>query len=218
MCVRQDIADVVLHHHRVPLEGSVTQCAQAAGQNGKRLPRTSQLGQTARLHKHTRPSAACFDRNLSCPAMVRCGSGAQHTSRWHAAQTPARQASTQRRVVKCAVSKPSQTAQQSKQVVPDAFVAPEQRADCAQNIFPDFESDTDDPVLFPKRQPGAFPSIRPKTHVARALSAISDSIPGSFSLDTPASPVAEGEVYDPLRDGPLRYLGYANECGCVLVC
>lgn len=24
--------------------------------------------------------------------------------------------------------------------------------------------------------------------------------------------------YDPLRDGPLRYLGYANECGCVLCC
>ena len=22
--------------------------------------------------------------------------------------------------------------------------------------------------------------------------------------------------YDPLRDGPLRYLGYANECGCAL--
>ena len=22
--------------------------------------------------------------------------------------------------------------------------------------------------------------------------------------------------FDPLRDGPLRYLGYANECGCAL--
>lgn len=23
--------------------------------------------------------------------------------------------------------------------------------------------------------------------------------------------------FDPLRDGPLRYLGYSNECGCALV-
>ena len=23
----------------------------------------------------------------------------------------------------------------------------------------------------------------------------------------------EATVFDPLRDGPLRYLGYANECG-----
>ena len=27
----------------------------------------------------------------------------------------------------------------------------------------------------------------------------------------------EEEEFDPLRDGPLRYLGYANECGWVSV-
>ena len=44
---------------------------------------------------------------------------------------------------------------------------------------------------------GAFPSVASATH-----DEFIDS--GSASEDAP---------YDPLRDGPLRYLGYANECG-----
>lgn len=34
--------------------------------------------------------------------------------------------------------------------------------------------------------------------------------------DAKFAPKAGGgeKEYDPLRDGPLRYLGYANECGC----
>lgn len=115
------------------------------------------------------------------------------------------------RMVRAASSQPTQ--QQSKQQVPAAFAAPERRADCDQGVYPDFEKEVPGEALFPKREPGAFPHIRPKTHVAQALSSISDALPGSFSLDTPATPLSEGEVYDPLRDGPLRYLGYANECG-----
>ena len=31
-----------------------------------------------------------------------------------------------------------------------------------------------------------------------------------------SSAAAEPAEFDPLRDGPLRYLGYANECGCAV--
>ena len=42
--------------------------------------------------------------------------------------------------------------------------------------------------------------------LASWLSSIDTSEPGSFDGE-------EKTDYDPLRDGPLRYLGYANECG-----
>ena len=41
---------------------------------------------------------------------------------------------------------------------------------------------------------------------ASLLSSIDTSEPQSFDGE-------EKTEYDPLRDGPLRYLGYANECG-----
>lgn len=105
----------------------------------------------------------------------------------------------------------SKTTEQAK--APEAFAAPEKRADC-EEVYPAFESDAEDgQTLFPKRQPGSFPSVRPKTHVAKGLSAISDSLPGELRLDLPAVPLESGAEFDPLRDGPLRYLGYANECG-----
>ena len=44
---------------------------------------------------------------------------------------------------------------------------------------------------------GAFPSVASATHDESITS-------GSSSEEAP---------FDPLRDGPLRYLGYANECG-----
>eukprot|EP00803_Ostreobium_quekettii_P004551 evm.model.scf_248EXC.10 EVM.evm.TU.scf_248EXC.10 scf_248EXC:58347-59829(-) len=46
--------------------------------------------------------------------------------------------------------------------------------------------------FFPTRDPGSFPNVE----VAK-----------------PSEEVPEEDEYDPLRDGPLRYLGYANECG-----
>lgn len=46
--------------------------------------------------------------------------------------------------------------------------------------------------FFPTRDPGSFPNVE----VAK-----------------PSSEAPEEDEYDPLRDGPLRYLGYANECG-----
>lgn len=110
-------------------------------------------------------------------------------------------------------SKPAQATQEATKA-PDAFAAPESRAERASDsAYPPFESDETAPTLFPKRQPGAFPDVRPVTTVSRALTAISEALPGDLRLDVPAVPVAEGEVYDPLRDGPLRYCGYANECG-----
>ncbi|KAK9796970.1 hypothetical protein WJX73_002036 [Symbiochloris irregularis] len=104
----------------------------------------------------------------------------------------------------------SKTTEQAK--APEAFAAPEKRADC-EEVYPAFESEAGDgQSLFPKRQPGSFPSVRPKTHVAKGLSAISDSLPGELRIDLGA-PLESGAEFDPLRDGPLRYLGYANECG-----
>ncbi|GMH32869.1 hypothetical protein BSKO_00703 [Bryopsis sp. KO-2023] len=54
-----------------------------------------------------------------------------------------------------------------------------------------FEADSDKGGFFPTRDPGDFPSV--------------DVIK--------EEPDAEVDEYDPLRDGPLRYLGYANELG-----
>lgn len=68
------------------------------------------------------------------------------------------------------------------------------------DVFPKSEDVMRDGVL-PLRQPGSFPST----------STMSDEEPSSS-----AAAKAEPE-YDPLRDGPLRYLGYANECGYVCI-
>lgn len=49
--------------------------------------------------------------------------------------------------------------------------------------------------FFPTRDPGAWPPVE-------------------MAATAKTTPVAEEEEeFDPLRDGPLRYLGYANECG-----
>ena len=40
-----------------------------------------------------------------------------------------------------------------------------------------------------------------------------DASPAEAAIAAPVTPAVTGETaeYDPLRDGPLRYLGYANE-------
>lgn len=63
-------------------------------------------------------------------------------------------------------------------------------------------------------------------------SAPMDASPAEAAIAAPVTPAVTGETaeYDPLRDGPLRYLGYANEVrrllhsvvrtryGCTLTC
>ena len=74
------------------------------------------------------------------------------------------------------------------------------------------ESSADDRgSLLPRRNPGSFPSPA----LASALERLSVEL--LEGADTGAvSPPGGGEAaFDPLRDGPARYLGYSNECGCV---
>lgn len=75
------------------------------------------------------------------------------------------------------------------------------------------ESSADDRgSLFPRRNPGSFPSPA----LASALERLSIEL--LEGADTGAvSPPGGGEAaFDPLRDGPARYLGYSNECGYVV--
>lgn len=72
--------------------------------------------------------------------------------------------------------------------------------------LPELES-YDDPSFFPKRQPGEFPSPAVRDAFAQFRhELINGAATGS---------VDEGDVveFDPLRDGPARYLGYSNELG-----
>ena len=77
--------------------------------------------------------------------------------------------------------------------------------------YPDMETSAADTGLLPRREPGSFPS---PTLVAAWNRLSVELLEGA---DTGAPPAAAGEeaAYDPLRDGPARYLGYSNECGCV---
>ena len=81
---------------------------------------------------------------------------------------------------------------------------PSQPADCEQDKYPHEDSSQDD-GFFPRRQPGAFPNVKVKSFWGKAKD----------KLGFTASEEAEttGIEFDPLRDGPLRYLGYSNECG-----
>lgn len=79
--------------------------------------------------------------------------------------------------------------------------------------------------IFPKRQPGQYPSVAVRKSLRqRFVSAVGlEGVLGRDSVEAvQANPVkamvaadAEAAEYDPLRDGPLRYCGYANECGWV---
>ena len=89
-------------------------------------------------------------------------------------------------------------------------LASDSRGSPQDNSYPDYETEPDTELL-PKRQPGNFPSVRPRTNVQKALTVISENLlPGIAGENQPEK---DGVAFDPLRDGPLRYLGYANECG-----
>ena len=74
--------------------------------------------------------------------------------------------------------------------------------------YPDLETSASDTGLLPRREPGSFPS---PTIVAAWNRLSFELLEGA---DTGAPPAAEGKeaAFDPLRDGPARYLGYSNEC------
>ncbi len=81
--------------------------------------------------------------------------------------------------------------------------------------------------LFPKRQPGQYPPVAVRKSLRQRLASVVglDGVLGGPAPEATAvvapvqtTVIAESEAaeYDPLRDGPLRYCGYANECGCVI--
>lgn len=87
----------------------------------------------------------------------------------------------------------------------------ENSGDCSPS-YPAFEENTAQDGFLPKRQPGQFPGVRSDSLRSRlrkmpVAEQVLDSLLGTNVT------LAEGQVFDPLRDGPLRYLGYANECG-----
>lgn len=70
------------------------------------------------------------------------------------------------------------------------------------------EQEVNEGGFFPVREPGDFPSTGPPITLLHSSSV-------SEVSKRPES--VEEDAYDPLRDGPLRYLGYANELGyCIL--
>ena len=99
------------------------------------------------------------------------------------------------------------------------------RADATQNgaggqctteedFYPQYEEEEGAKELFPRRQPGAFPNIKvSRSGLQAALTRLQ-----TLAAAPPAEMGGTAEAaFDPLRDGPLRYLGYANECGYVLL-
>ncbi|KAK9864786.1 hypothetical protein WJX84_000268 [Apatococcus fuscideae] len=87
----------------------------------------------------------------------------------------------------------------------------ESSGDCSPS-YPAYEETTAQDGFLPKRQPGQFPDVRSDSLRSRlrklpVAEQVLDSLLGTNVA------LAEGAVFDPLRDGPLRYLGYANECG-----
>jgi len=84
------------------------------------------------------------------------------------------------------------------------------QAECKteQDMYPKYEDSTEDEDFLPKRQPGSFPNIGSDRQASGNGSQGSAAVPVEAAIAA-----VEVAVYDPLRDGPLRYLGYANECG-----
>ena len=81
---------------------------------------------------------------------------------------------------------------------------PAQQADCEQDRYPHEDASKDD-GFFPRRQPGTFPEVKVKNFWSKAKD--------KLGFTAPEEAESTGIEFDPLRDGPLRYLGYANECG-----
>jgi hypothetical protein len=80
-----------------------------------------------------------------------------------------------------------------------------------KTAFPELETADLDTGLLPRREPGAFPS----PSLAAAWERLSVELLEGADTGAPPSAAGEEAAYDPLRDGPARYLGYSNECGCV---
>ena len=82
---------------------------------------------------------------------------------------------------------------------------PSRPVDCEQDRYP-YEEASPDEGFFPRREPGKFPSVRVMGFWDKAKGKL-----GFIPSDAEEDLLAPG--FDPLRDGPLRYLGYSNECG-----
>lgn len=94
----------------------------------------------------------------------------------------------------------TQAVQNSKQ----SSQRPTQPADCENDRYP-YEDSSKDEDFFPRRDPGAFPDVKVRGFWGKAKDKLGFTAPQDAESTTPE--------FDPLRDGPLRYLGYANECG-----
>ena len=148
----------------------------------------------------------------------------QRAASFHAGRLQARRAALRRRLACRAAGK-----QPEGSLAGDSLKAARSLAKDQDGAYPEYETEPDTELL-PKRKPGNFPSVRPQTTVQKALSGTPPLALGCCALarrklsagmaaavvgldggDKP--PVAEGVAWDPLRDGPLRYCGYANECG-----
>ena len=75
--------------------------------------------------------------------------------------------------------------------------------------YPGAETSASDTGLLPRREPGSFPS---PTLVA-AWNRLSVELVEGADTGAPPAPAGVEAAFDPLRDGPARYLGYSNECG-----
>ena len=115
--------------------------------------------------------------------------------------------------LRAAAASPSATKRSAARIVTRATPTREKADATPPSGFPlPTESSADDRgSLFPRRNPGSFPSPA----LASALERLSIEL--LEGADTGAvSPPGGGEAaFDPLRDGPARYLGYSNECGYV---
>lgn len=98
--------------------------------------------------------------------------------------------------------------------------------DCEADLYPR-ENNEEEGGFFPVRDPGEFPKVAVRGPLRRLASKAADKLSSMTGIDLSTQAAAvpdappqmeaeekiEAAQFDPLRDGPLRYLGYANECG-----
>ncbi|CAK0786675.1 hypothetical protein CVIRNUC_009889 [Coccomyxa viridis] len=93
----------------------------------------------------------------------------------------------------------------------------ESLSDSKGEDFPQFEdSSNDNGGFLPRREPGSFPNIAVRNRQLTRLSSFVEQITEQHFVGADekfAVKTAGIKEFDPLRDGPLRYLGYSNECG-----
>lgn len=118
------------------------------------------------------------------------------SSALRAAAAPARPPPQRRRRVAAAAVQPERQ-QQEGGAAPDAPLAPQQPRPLKIELFETMGADQPAAPTFSSGDEGLLQGL---------ISSIDFSEPMSFDGE-------EKTEYDPLRDGPLRYLGYANELG-----